>query len=223
MALPQTIPLLGWAWDDLLFLLLSGVMLGAAVFVVIGRDIIRSGLSMILAFAALAGIYVLLGAVIVAAAQVLIYIGAISVLILFAIMLTQTKGGPAGLVFHRQSWAGALAAIGLALLLVMAIINTQWPQAVAERLWSATTEIALLLFGDSLYILGLQVIAVLLTAAVIGGVFLAKREDQPDPGDHERPELTSRRRPSILEKAPPARTPSPPQAERGYTTEAEQP
>ena len=102
MALPQTIPLLGWAWDDLLFLLLSGIMLGAAVFVVIGRDIIRSGLSMILAFAALAGIYVLLGAVIVAAAQVLIYIGAISVLILFAIMLTQTKGGPAELVFHRQ-------------------------------------------------------------------------------------------------------------------------
>jgi NADH:ubiquinone oxidoreductase subunit 6 (subunit J) len=223
MALPQTIPLLGWAWDDLLFLLLSGVMLGAAVFVVIGRDIIRSGLSMILAFAALAGIYVLLGAVIVAAAQVLIYIGAISVLILFAIMLTQTKGGPAELVFHRQSWAGALAAIGLALLLVVAIINTQWPQAVAERLWSATTEIALLLFGDSMYMLGLQVIAVLLTAAVIGGVFLAKREDQPDPGDRERPELTSRRRPSILEKAPPARTPSPPQAERGYTTEAEQP
>ncbi|CAN5213300.1 NADH-quinone oxidoreductase subunit J [soil metagenome] len=224
MALPQTIPLLGWAWDDLLFLLLSGVMLGAAVFVVIGRDIIRSGLSMILAFAALAGIYVLLGAVIVAAAQVLIYIGAISVLILFAIMLTQTKGGPAGLVFHRQSWAGALAAIGLALLLVMAIINTQWPQAVAERLWSATTEIALLLFGDSLYILGLQVIAVLLTAAVIGGVFLAKREDQPDPGDRERPELTSRRRPSILEQTPPPRTPvPPPQAERSYSTEAEQP
>lgn len=224
MALPQTIPLLGWAWDDLLFLLLSGVMLGAAVFVVIGRDIIRSGLSMILAFAALAGIYVLLGAVVVAAAQVLIYIGAISVLILFAIMLTQTKGGPAGLVFHRQSWAGALAAIGLTLLLVVAIINTQWPQAVAERLWSATTEIALLLFGDSLYILGLQVIAVLLTAAVIGGVFLAKREDLPDPGDRERPELTSRRRPSILEQTPPPRTPvPPPQAEPSYTTEAEQP
>ena len=52
--------------------------------VVLGRNIIRSGLSLILAFAALAGIYVLLGATLVAAAQVLVYIGAISVLILFA-------------------------------------------------------------------------------------------------------------------------------------------
>ncbi|MDP8904578.1 MAG: NADH-quinone oxidoreductase subunit J, partial [Chloroflexota bacterium] len=105
MALPPTVPFLDWAWDDLLFLLLAGVMLAAALFVVIGRDIIRSGLAMIVAFAALAGIYVLLGAVIVAAAQVLIYIGAISVLILFAIMLTQTKVGPLQLVFHRQAWA----------------------------------------------------------------------------------------------------------------------
>jgi NADH:ubiquinone oxidoreductase subunit 6 (subunit J) len=214
MALPQTIPLLGWAWDDLLFLLLAGIMLGGAIFVVIGRDIIRSGLAMILTFAALAGIYVLLGAVIVAAAQVLIYIGAISVLILFAIMLTQTKGGPSGLVFHRQSWAAALAAVGLALLLITSIINTQWPLRVAERLWSATNEIALLLFADSLYVLALQVIGVLLTAAVIGGVFLAKREDVPDPGDRERPELASRRRPPTLS---PLTRPIPPAAEPGYS------
>lgn len=227
MALPQTIPLLGWSWDDLLFLLLSGVMLGAAVFVVIGRDIIRSGLAMILAFAALAGIYALLGAVIVAAAQVLIYIGAISVLILFAIMLTETKGGPAGLVFHRQSWAGALAAVGLSLLLVVSIINTQWPQQVAERLWSATTEIALLLFRDSLYVLSLQVVAVLLTAAVIGGVFLAKREDEPDPGERERPELAARRRhPAVLQTIRTPVTPqepSPAASEARYSAEPERP
>ena len=85
-ALPPTVPFLNWAWDDILFLILAGILLGAALFVVLGRDIVRSGLSMILCFAALAGIYVLAGAVIVAAAQVLIYIGAISVLILFAIM-----------------------------------------------------------------------------------------------------------------------------------------
>jgi NADH:ubiquinone oxidoreductase subunit 6 (subunit J) len=200
MALPDTIPLLGWAWDDLLFLLLAGVMLGAAIFVVIGRDIVRSGLSMILAFAALAGIYVLAGAVIVAAAQVLIYIGAISVLILFAIMLTQTKAGPAELVFHRQAWAGALAAFGLAFLLILAIVNTDWPLRVAERLWSSTTEIALLLFNDALYVLALQVIAVLLTAAVVGGVFLAKREDAPDPGARQSADLDRLRRPPETEQ-----------------------
>jgi NAD(P)H-quinone oxidoreductase subunit 6 len=224
MALPQTIPLLGWAWDDLLFLLIAGVMLASAIFVVIGRDIIRSGLAMIVAFAALAGIYVLLGAVIVAAAQVLIYIGAISVLILFAIMLTQTKGGPAALVFHRQAWAGALAAVGLAVLLMVSIINTQWPQQVGERLWSATSQIALLLFSDSMYILALQIIAVLLTASVIGGVFLAKREDLPDPGERERPEVVSRRRPATLapERRPGVPAPEP-RSEPSYSTEPDRP
>src|SRR5215212_1955776 len=114
LALPPTIPFLEWRWDDLLFLILAGGMLAAALFVVIGRDIIRSGVAMIAAFAALAGIYVMLGAVIVAAAQVLVYIGAISVLILFAIMLTQTKSAPTRLVFQTQAVPAAVAAVILA-------------------------------------------------------------------------------------------------------------
>ena len=79
------------------FLLLAGVSLGAATFVVLGRDIIRNGLMLILTLGALAGLYAMLGAAIVAGAQVLVYIGAISVLILFAIMLTQSKAAPARL------------------------------------------------------------------------------------------------------------------------------
>jgi NADH:ubiquinone oxidoreductase subunit 6 (subunit J) len=183
LALPPFVPFLNWAWDDLMFLLLAGIMLAAAVFVVVGRNIVRSGVAMMLSFAALAGIYVLAGAVIVAAAQVLIYIGAISILVLFAIMLTQSKSGPLSLVFHRQAWAGLLAAIGVVVLLVISIVNTEWPLAVADRLWSVTNEVALLLFSDALYVFALQVIAVLLTAAVVGGVFIAKREDSADPGE----------------------------------------
>ena len=185
MGLPPTIPFLDWPWDDLLFLILSGVLLGAALFVVVGRDIVRSGLAMMLSFAALAGIYALAGAVIVAATEVLVYIGAISILILFAIMLTQTKGGPAQLVFHRQWWAGALAAVGISLLLIISVVNTQWPLAVEQRLPASTKGIALLLFNDGLYVFALQVVALLLTAAVVGAVFLAKREAQPDPGERD--------------------------------------
>ncbi len=209
MALPPTIPFLNWPWDDLLFLILAGIMLAAAIFVVIGRNIVRSGVAMMLCFAALAGIYVLAGAIIVAAAQVLIYIGAISVLILFAIMLTQTKSGPAELVFHRQAWAGALAAIGLALLLVLSIINTQWPLAVGERLVAATGAVAMLLFEDALYVFSLQVIAVLLTAAVIGGVFLAKRELSADPGERDMATLDRLRAPvdAVLVDRPASQNP----------------
>ena len=55
LALPPYIPFLNWAWDDLLFLILAGIMLGSALFVVLGRNIVRSGLAMMACFAALAG------------------------------------------------------------------------------------------------------------------------------------------------------------------------
>ncbi len=172
-----TIPILGWSWTDLLFLVLAGVLLGAALLVVLGRDIIRSGLALIVTFAALAGIYVLLDAPLVAAAQVLVYIGAISVLVLFAIMLTQSKSGPARLVFHHQAWAGAVAAIVLAVVLAFVVSGTSWPGVVAEQAHTATTALARMMFDQ--YTLPLEIVSVLLLAAVIGGVFLAKREDSP--------------------------------------------
>ncbi|MBA2570837.1 MAG: NADH-quinone oxidoreductase subunit J [Chloroflexi bacterium] len=193
MALPQTIPLLGWSWDDLIFVVLAGVMLGGALMVVIGRNIIRSGLYMILSFAALAGFYVLLGAPIVAAAQVLIYIGAISVLILFAIMLTQSKAGPSNLVFHHQAWAAGVAAVGLAVLLLIVILFTDWPAEVADGVAAGTAAIARLLFSD--YVLAFEIVSVLLLAAVIGGVFLAKREEALDPGERQVDEPTLARQP----------------------------
>ena len=86
--------LLGQDWEDALFWILAAVMLGSALLVVTLRDIIRCGLAMMVCFGALAGIYAILGAPLIAAAQVIVYIGAISVLILFAIMLTQTKAAP---------------------------------------------------------------------------------------------------------------------------------
>jgi NADH-quinone oxidoreductase subunit J len=177
VSLPQTIPFLGWAWDDLLFLLFGAVLLGAALMVVLGRNIIRSGLWMILCFGALAGLYVILGAPLLAAAQVLIYIGAVSVLVLFAIMLTQSKAGPTRLVFHHQAWAGALAAIGLALLFAIVLSATQWPSETGRHEASSAPDLARLLFSE--YVLPFEVVSVLLLAAVIGGIFVAKREDRP--------------------------------------------
>ena len=169
-----TIPGLGWSWNDLLFLVLGGIMIGAALTVVLNRDIIRSGLAMIVSFAALAGVYVLLDAPLIAAAQVLIYIGAISILVLFAIMLTQTKTGSARLVFQTQARWAALAAVVLAFLIAVAVYGTTWPD-LGPRTGAATQAIATALFTD--YVLPFEVVSVLLLAAVIGGVFLAKRED----------------------------------------------
>jgi len=151
---------LGQDWADALLWIFAAVMIGAGLLVVTMRDIIRCGLAMIVCFGALAGIYVILGATLIAAAQVIVYIGAISVLILFAIMLTQTKDAPSRLVFQTQAVPAAIAA-------------TDWGAA-AARVRVGTDAMSKLLFDQ--FVLPFEIVSVLLLAAVIGGVFLAKRE-----------------------------------------------
>jgi NADH-quinone oxidoreductase subunit J len=164
---------LGQDWADALFWIFAAVLIGAAFLVVTMRDIIRCGLAMIVCFGALAGIYVILGAPLLAAAQVIVYIGAISVLILFAIMLTQTKDAPSRLVFQTQAVPAAIASVVIAIVIALAIGATDWGEA-AKRIRLATDLLSTELFDK--YVLPFEVVSVLLLAAVIGGVYLAKRE-----------------------------------------------
>jgi NADH:ubiquinone oxidoreductase subunit 6 (subunit J) len=170
--------LLLWSWtfDDAVFFVFAATLVLSGLGVVLLRDIIRAGLSMIVCFGALAGIYVIVGAPLVAAAQVLVYIGAISVLVLFAIMLTQTKAAPSRLVFQTQVVPAAVASILFAVLVAVAVLATDFPE-LAERVRTATDDLARLLFEE--YVLAFEVVSVLLLSAVVGGVFLAKRE-RPD-------------------------------------------
>jgi NADH-quinone oxidoreductase subunit J len=172
--LPGTVPYLDWRWDDLVFLLLAGVMLGSALLVVLGRDIIRSALWLILSFAALAGVYGLLGSAFLAISQVLTYVGAIAVLVLFAVMITQSKRGPAKLVFNRQWWAGALAAIVLVLLLIISVLLTEWDATETVQV-AEPRDIALMVYEE--YMFAFIALGVLLLAGVIGGLYVAKRDD----------------------------------------------
>jgi NADH-quinone oxidoreductase subunit J len=173
VAIGDTIPILGIAWDDVLFVVLAGTMLAAALAVVLMRDIIRCGLAMMVCFGALAGIYVMAGAPLVGAAQVLVYIGAISVLVLFAIMLTQTKSAPTRLAFQTQAGPAAVAAVLLVVIMLLAVGSTTWLSS-GQRGHTDTNDVATSLF--SAWVLPFEVVGVLLLAAVIGGVFLAKRE-----------------------------------------------
>ena len=167
----------GGTVDDALFASLATLMLVSGLAVVTMRDIIRCGLAMIVCFLALAGIYVVAGAPLVAAAQVIVYIGAISVLILFAIMLTQSKDAPARLVFQTQAVPAAVAAVVLAVLIGLGVSSTDWGEA-SRRVRLATDALAGVLFDE--YVLPFEVVSVLLLAAVVGGVFIAKREREPN-------------------------------------------
>jgi NADH:ubiquinone oxidoreductase subunit 6 (subunit J) len=175
LAIPSSVPFINVGWDDVLFLIFAAAMIGTALLVVTLRDIIRCGLALMASLGSLAGLFVLLGAPLVAAAEVLVYIGGITVLILFAIMLTQSKAAPTRLVFQTQAIPAAIAAVILAILIAITVTATDWG-AVTTRLETATDALARLLFSS--YVLPFEIVSVLLLAAVIGGVFLAKREDR---------------------------------------------
>ena len=152
-------------------------MVGAGIAVVTLRNIIHSAVAMMICFGSLAGMYALLGAPIVAAAQVLIYLGAISVLILFAIMLTQAGDATLPAPFHRQVPIAVVIALAIVGLVGWAVIQTDWgvvPQAVA----AAVDAIANAVFTT--YALPFEIISLLILVAIIGAIFLARRPEEDE-------------------------------------------
>ena len=93
MTLPEVIPFINVRWDDILFLILAAIMIGSALLVVTLRDIIRCGLAMMVCFGALAGIYVIAGAPLVAATQVLFQQYVLPFEIVSVLLLAAVIGG----------------------------------------------------------------------------------------------------------------------------------
>ncbi len=119
--------------QQVIFLLLALSTLGAALMVVISKNLMRSALWLILTFFGIAGIFILLRAEFLAVVQILIYVGAIAMLIVFAIMLTRGLMDPKQPRFNTQ-WGvvggfAALLFVGLAYL----VTRITWPVAVGRR------------------------------------------------------------------------------------------
>ena len=152
-------------------------ILGGGLAVVTLRNVIHSAVAMMICFGSLAGMYALLGAPIIAAAQVLIYLGAISVLILFAIMLTQAGDASLPAPFHRQAPIAAVIALVVVGLVAWAVVTTSWKAAPAAAA-VAIEAVGNLLFTD--YALPFEIIGFLLLAAIIGAIFLARRPEEDE-------------------------------------------
>ncbi len=152
-------------------------MVGGGLAVVTLRNIIHSAVAMMVCFGSLAGMYALLGAPIVAAAQVLIYLGAISVLILFAIMLTQAGDANLPAPFHRQLPIAIVVALAMFGLVGWAVVQTDWT-ALGPIVGTSVEAIAKALF--STYALPFEIISVLLLVAIIGAIYLARRPEEDE-------------------------------------------
>jgi NADH:ubiquinone oxidoreductase subunit 6 (subunit J) len=163
--------------SSVLFFLLAVGVVGGGLAVVTLRNIIHSAVAMMVCFGSLAGMYALLGAPIVAAAQVLIYLGAISVLILFAIMLTQAGDANLPAPFQRQAPVAALVALGIVFLVGWAIVSTDWPNSTVV-IAVDLNKLAAAIFND--YALPFEIVAFLLLAAIIGAIYLARRPEEDE-------------------------------------------
>ena len=182
------------------FGILTAMTLGGALGVVLLENIVYSAFLLGGVFTSMSGLYILLNAGFVAAAQVLVYVGAVSVLILFGIMLVNKEQPFAPI---KQDWIGKVAAagvcVGLFALLTVSTLNTPW--AISSEVASgdaATVAIGIHFFTD--YLLPFELASVLLLIALIGAIVLARREFIPDvaPGAPESEALQLPERPREL-------------------------
>ena len=157
------------------FVILALLTVAAAMAAMSLRNLVHCALSLVLTFAGLAALYLQLNAEFVGFAQILVYIGAVAILIVFAILLTR-GGEPAPAEAGAPSrWCGALVAVGAFLTIAGAISSS----FILQRGAPPPRAVAVRAIGDRLmrdYILPLEVIGLLLTAAMIGAIIIAMQE-----------------------------------------------
>lgn len=157
------------------FVVLSVVMLVSAVRVVTVKNVVHAALYLVLVLAGVAGIFILLAAEFLAVVQVLVYIGAIVVLFLFGIMLTRAPiGREADL--DNTAMRGWAALVGGGLLAFLGIVVYQAFGDAEVRAPSVTrsADVGLSIFRD--YVVPFEVISVLLLAALVGAVVIARKD-----------------------------------------------
>lgn len=159
---------------EIAFWVLSAVIIFASLGVVMLKDIFRSALFLILCFTAVAGVFILLSADFLAAIQILIYVGAISVLIILAIMLTREV--QRGNLFNKLSKPSLLIAGAVLVIFVAAMLGTDWAVSTAPPLEPTTPYIAENLFSEDGLFLAVQMSAVLLLATIIGAIVLVREK-----------------------------------------------
>ncbi|QKQ72658.1 NADH-quinone oxidoreductase subunit J [Nostoc sp. TCL240-02] len=161
--------------------ILGVMMIGAALGVVLFSNIVYSAFLLGGVFISIAGMYLLLNADFVAAAQILIYVGAVNVLILFAIMLVNKRED---FVAYPNSWVRklltGLVSVGLFGLLSTMVLATPWAYSTAP-VAGGTSSIVLIgehFFTD--FLLPFELASILLLMAMVGAIILARREYLPD-------------------------------------------
>lgn len=165
--------------ESTIFYILSAVTIGSGILFMTSRKIVHSVFYCFILFITLAGIFLLLDAPFIAAAQVFIYGGAITVLILFVVMVTITDVH--GKLRQHQSAIGLVLVAVLFSFMVFGILATKWPiaknvvRSSGSALSSVTNQLAEQLFKA--YYFPFEVAGLLLLAALVGAIYLAREKE----------------------------------------------
>lgn len=160
---------------NLVFAVFGVLAVAAAVLTARTRHVVRAALWLALCLGALAGCYLMLTAEFVAWVQVLIYVGAVAVLLLFALMLTRAPTEASDQASHRRRWPAALVALAVAGVLAAAVVVGFRGETIEpDRLEVGTPKV----IGTSIFshwVLAFELLSVLLLAALVGAIAISRR------------------------------------------------
>jgi len=157
-----------------IFYMLAAFTVWAAAVVVLGKNIVRAAVALIFTFCGMAALYVLLDAEFLAAVQVLIYVGGITILLLFAIMLTSRISSATARVINDQVILSAIAAAGLLVGLIYAAVRGIPALSGPPRLPETAPFLGRALLTT--YALPFEVVSILLLAGMVGAIVLARKD-----------------------------------------------
>ncbi len=162
--------------QHVVFIILSAIALIGALGVVLNRRLFRSALFLVLSFVGVAGFYILLEVELLAMIQLLIYVGAIAILIIFAIMLSRQAMATDDKVLNEQWVLGWLVAIALFAALAYVLVQVNWPVVEAAVPANSIQRLGESLVNPNGFVLPFEVASVLLLVALVGAVIIAREK-----------------------------------------------
>jgi NADH-quinone oxidoreductase subunit J len=163
-----------WVGENIAFGLIALLMVGAAIRVVTTRNIVHAALYLVLVLAGVAAQYILLAAEFIAITQVLVYIGAVVVLFLFGIMLTRAPMGKMHDTDNEQRLIGLAIAVVLLGVMSYVLWKAFGKKQFEDIAVQTTTQVSNSIFQQ--YLLPFEVVSVVLLAALLGAIVLARRD-----------------------------------------------
>ena len=171
--------------QEIVFTLLGVVAVGSGILVVTTRQLVHAALWLVVSFGALAGGYLVLTAEFVAWVQVLIYVGAIVVLLLFGIMLTRAPIGESADLDSGNRWAALAVAVATAAVLVtLMVVGFRDERMGLDAGGGSADALGAAVFRT--WVLPFEVLSVLLLASLVGAIVLSRSDIGPDAGEEDR-------------------------------------